>query len=320
MSTIALRVVLHGLMMLVPDNPSKATTLTALMVNAGNPMGMECMAVHTPTINFSTSPDQCLTAQTAAGCRVQDGCTCDALTGKEITLTISPAPTLTGVALSKSPAHSLPLPGEEGDFSYVLNLGQPQVPPQVAFALDPQYLGATPDVSKLAARMVIPFDSIAVCSLVRREDAEDFNVHTVALRQQGVQGKNNEKTQAAASSVQTVLTLPLNSLIVTLHIHNLDGTDDHPMALQPSTEVVPEFTIVLASEPEPTLHRDDPCDNGVGRHFDSFYGLAQPSPPVSHLIPHVRLTHQASTMPPSLCKRVKAAVERPICPMASYMP
>jgi hypothetical protein len=317
MSSIALRVVLHGLMALVPDNPAKASTLTALVVNASNPPAMECMALHTPTINFNTSQAACLAAKSAAGCRVENGCTCDALTGKEITITITPTSTPAPVTLSKSPPHPLPQPNEVGDFSYVLNLAQPPF----NLTLDPQYLGQKPDVSKLAARMIIPFDGIATCSLVKREDAADFNVHTVALRELGVQGTKDESTQAAASRVETVLTLAQDSLIVTLHIHNFDGTDDHPLVLQPSAEQNPEFLIELTSEPKPDLHRDDPCDDGVGRHFDLFYGLAKPPLPTVHLIPHVRLTqHQPATPAPPfpMCRIPKAAIERPICPMASF--
>jgi hypothetical protein len=319
MSSIALRVVLHGLIALAPDSSSHATKVTALLVNATNPPSMECMKIHSPVISFAATKEQCDAVGTSAGCANDHtgACTCNNLLGREITLEISPPPSPPGIQLHTTPPEALPNSSEAGDFAYALNLAQPPF----GLTLDPQYLGANANVANLAARMVIPIDLLTTCRYVLRQDAEDFNIHALAARKVGNLGKNNELIQAAARLVEAKIDLPQNVFKVALHFHKFDGSDDHPANLLVTGS---EFRIELSNEQE-GFGVDVPCDDGVARHFDMFYLLALPTA-APHLVPHLRLTkfEPASAAPtpsaPACEPPQAAAAQRPICALASFAP
>jgi hypothetical protein len=322
MQTIALRVVLHGLMALVPDSSSQATQVTALLVNATQPPGMECMDAHTPVISFSANPQECASAAASVGCSIADSglCTCNNLIGREITLEMTPAPLPKGVRLDTAPPSVPPsLPptsATAGSFGYVLNLAKPPF----NLTLDSQYTGPAPNGANLAARMIVPIDLLTTCRFVQRLDAEDWNIPTMASWPLGQLGSDAAPVQAAARSVEAEVALPSNVFKVAIHFHKFDGSDDHAVNLLATNS---EFQIDLGNEPEP-LDPDAPCDDGVARHFDMFYVLSSSQPP-SHPVPHVRLQSVLSSTvarpsAPACAPATAGATERPICPMASFAP
>jgi hypothetical protein len=320
MSSIALKVVVHGLIALIPNQHTPANLMTALLVDGGTASsmpGMDCMLAHHPQLKIlATTPTQCNPANCTV---VGNECTCstDSLRGKLLTLTISPTPTPTGQDLAPPIPHSLPETGAEAaNFSYVANLSRSPF----GLTLNQSYLTTTPP-SNLLARMDFPFDQVAACALAKRPDGGLSNVHALSFRKLHTEGLIGETSQALAQMVVARLNIPDGGGTpqkVTLNISNFDGTASTPVDLMAEDD---GYLIELSND-STSLRPDSPCDDGVARHFGRFYDLATTSiPSADRLIPHLRLTQwiSADNLEPDLCKAPTFnPTDRPMCPMASF--
>lgn len=334
MVSIPLKIALHGLIALVPAiDPSGH--MTALLVDARTPPhNMECMSSHHPRLEFVVvEPSECFAVR---GCKaVGNRCSCkyykdnegkdvEPLLGKQISLKITPPPTLAAEKPTGDlPARSVPADEvEASSFSYVANLSQTPF----ALAIDPDYLASAPSAAArnhLVARMDFPYKEIAACALATREDGGQANVHAIAFRKLHGQSQRGEMSYALAQLVVARLTVPDpgpgGTQVVQLGIG--DFGDPNPTLIT-LLKGVDGYKIEVSNEPEQKLNPDDLCDDGVARHFDAFYDLAL-NKPTDHLLPHVRPTQfkGSETLQPTICKDPTFQfMDRPICPMASFNP
>jgi hypothetical protein len=332
MSSIPVRIALHGLIALVPtlDPTSGANRMTALLIDGRTANAAECMSEHHPRLEVvATNTADC---PIGIGCRLSGNhCICeykantgiDPLVGKEISLTIQPAPTPTAAKpTSDLPAHSLPADdGEASSFSYVANLSQTPF----GLTINPDYLADSPASSSranLVTRMQVPYQTIAACDLATRPDGGGANVHAMSFRELHAPSQPGEMSYALAQLVVAKLDVPdadPAAQVVTLHISDLGGANDAPITLLAASD---GYKIEVSDEPAGPLDFDTPCDDGVARHFTHFYDLAQ-SPIGARLLPHVRFTQfeNADSIDPVICKDPTfQLMNRPICPMATFNP
>lgn len=327
MSSIALRIVLHGLIALVPTTDSNGVNhMTALLVNGLEPHGIDerCTSIHRPMLRFlAAETGECVDAD----CEISGNqCTCRemALTGKHISIDITPVPVSASQRLTSSPPiNRLPTnKSEAASFSYIANLAQAPF----GLSLNQEYLGAAPP-EHLLARMKFPFNSITSCALAAREDGGDAHVHEMSYRKLHDPSLKTDTSQALAQRVITELAIPdgngSEEPQVILRISNFGDPemDGHKIRLLPGAS---GYRIEISNQPPRFLDRDDPCNDGVARHFAMFYELADGAIPLSErLLPHVRFAtsvNRASIQPEVCNELVFALMDRPICPMATFNP
>lgn len=288
------------------------------------------MMDHHPRLTFFVvEPADC---NSVPGCEASGSvCTCahtitpgvDPLVGKQISLEILPTPSLA----SDKPKSALPdraLPSESreaGGFSYVANLSQEPF----GLTVNPIYLEPQPSTeakARMVARMEVPYKEVTACALATREDGGEANVHSMSFRALGDQSDSGEVSYALAQKVVAELMVPdggAGGQTVKLHISDFGGANDHVFTLKPGSDA---YRIDVGNDPDRPLGRDNPCDDGVARHFKHFYALAL-NPPGSALIPHVRPTQFKSAVPlqPKTCKDpIFGLANRPICPVAAFNP
>jgi hypothetical protein len=321
MSSIPLTVVLHGLIALVPTpSPTGGHLMTALLLDQTTPSpGMECMFEHSPKLKFNVpraTQVQCFDA----GCDL-DGLECictEGLQGRRVSLEITPSPDLSA-PLPKSRLFLPELPAtvaDAGDFSYVANLSlQP-----FGQVLNTAYLSATPP-QDLFARMDVPFHTVTACALAAREDFGVSHIQPFSFHKLHAQGTAGEGSQAIAQMVVAQVDVPdAAGGTQQVKLHLTDSQGDHSVVIDP---VNGGYAIELSND-STVLDRDDSCEDGVGRHFAMYYGLAV-SPPLmaNRLIPHARYTDgkSAGDFLPSVCRLpFKNPMDRPVCPIVTFNP
>ena len=326
MSSIPLRIILHGLIALVPTTDSDGHHhMTALLVDGRTSHSIEakCASTHHPMLKF-------LVAQVAectdAKCEFSNNqCTCKetALAGKHISIEVTPSPALASQRPSNSsPLNSLPTTSNEAaSFSYVANLSHAPF----GLSLNPEYLNSSPP-AHLLARMTVPFNEITSCALAAREDGGESYVYEMSFRELHAPSLRTDTSQALAQRVITQIMVPEGAQEeqkVVLHIKNFGDleTAGHKITLLPGGS---GYRIEISNQPLKPLLRDDPCNDGVARHFAMFYDLAQDPPDLPlRLLPHVRFgpSKTAESIRPEICDEPSfALMDRPICPMATFNP
>lgn len=327
MNPIALRVILHGLIALVPTTDEGGRQhMTALLPDGRQPHGMEsrCDLAHLPRLKF-------LVAQTRecnddVGCTFSGNqCTCagQSLEGKEISIEVDPAPVLAAQLLGNGrPAHAIPeSPEEAGDPAYIANLAQPPF----NLTLNTAYLEGTPP-DHLLLRMEVP-TNITACLLATREDRGRGNVYPMSFRKLHEPSSQTEARQALAQMVVAhIPDLSANGQVnprVTLRIRKFNDppTGGRSFLLLATAN---GYKIELSNQPASPLDRDDPCNNTVSRHFAMFYHLAQSSPePGKQLLPHFSFApfRDRNEITPEICLNPTfGLMDRPACPMAIFNP
>lgn len=322
MSVTTVKIVMQGLLALVPNNESgRANHMTVLMLDGNHSHGVECVRVekypHKPKLLMYAENLDC----GRAGCDSNQGaCTCegDALTRKEIWLEIHPQPQPPFKdLLTDDPPRALPENRQEAaGFGYVANMGR--LP--FNLALNDQYLSASP--LNLVARFKFPFESITPCELARRFDGGKAFVHALGLRALGSPWQSGEVSQAMAQRVVASVTIPdpgTGTPKVILHLRDLEDETENSIPLQPNGQV---YWVGLSNTAD-ALPFDHPCDDGVARHFSLFYELVKVLPQ-EQLIPHVRLTQSkpAEELDLQECKDIPLGLDppfdRPICPLVMF--
>jgi hypothetical protein len=318
MNPIPLTVMLHGLIALAPA--SNAGHMTALLLDERMASTESCMAMHSPKLTFSV-PDVTVDCFNA-GCFLSElKCTCTGiLSRKKVWLEISPASTLNAVL--PQGASPLPeLPQEEvpaNDISYIANLALPPF----GQTLNPLYLGALPP-DNLFARMDVPFESVTPCALAARTDKGESHIQSFGFYPLHGMGDANEMSQPI--SQMAVAEVPLGvDQGVTLHMSDFNGMNEKVVAVDPGD------VVQLGNDTTP-LDPDDPCEDGVGRHFAMYYDLGLNPPGMEgRLIPHARYSAGLPVDPngenkfiPAVCKAAMAnldPMDRPVCPIAIFKP
>lgn len=335
MSATTFKIVLQGLLALVPNNePGGTNKMTVLMLDGNHSHGVECMSVekykeeykqeyenkykHKPSLLIRADNLEC----EEAGCESNQAlCTCEeaALKRKEIWLEIHPQPQPPLQQLPKDPQRAIPRNRQEAaQLGYVANMARPPF----NLSLNKQYLSASPPPN-LLARLQFPFETITPCALARRSDGGEAFVHALGLRELGAKWKDGEPSQAMAQRVVASVTIPdpgTGNPKVILHLKDLDTQGEDTITLQSGAQGY----LILFSNTTDELPVDDPCDDGVARHFALYYHLAQSPPPEKNqLIPHVRLTQSkcAEALTLQECEiPTFNPLDRPICPLVIYNP
>jgi hypothetical protein len=326
MSATTLTVVLQGLLALVPNNQAGGTNqMTVLMLDGNHAHGMECVSgkkyEHKPRLRIRADNRAC----EEAGCDSDQGiCSCEAtdLKRKEIWLEIQPQPQPPLNQLPKNdPPRAIPTNRQEAaELGYVANMSLPPF----NLSLNGQYLSASPP-SNLWARLRFPFESIMSCALAKRFDGGGAFVHALGFRKLGALWQKDEASQAMAQMAIASVTIPdpgETGPKVILHLKSLDGQGEAMIPLDPSG---PHGYVIDFSNNTAVLPVDDPCDDGVARHFSLFYELAENPPSMKdRLIPHIRLTQstRAEELALEECEipDLNAPLDRPICPLAMFSP
>lgn len=334
MSSTVIRIMIHGLIALAPStNDNDPNHITALLADARVPL--ECVGEHHPKLSFDVAdaPEGNEKECRAAGCALDDGgrCVCtDSLRNKQISLEISPPSMVPDPAANSavqpvqsqepdSLANNHGVPPDKssaGKLVYVANLTKPPF----NATLNPEYLVAEPKVTNLFARMKIPFARLTACSLSKREDQGEDYVLPMSLKTLSAKGKVTDRSQAFAQMVLATIENIAREQIVTLHISDFNGGNKKSIILAPGNH---GYMIDLSNDPD-DLKRGDPCDDGVARHFAYFYEFIK-DPPAwkNRLIPHVRFVEgkEAGAADHDDCKDPTFHfMDRPICPMASFIP
>lgn len=322
MSTLTVQIVFHGLIALMPinDDPGGANHMRALLVEARHlPANIQegqvkCFVPHKPVLAFFTNPEDCL----ALHCKATSfRCTCD-LDRKELVLQVNPSFEPTRQHLSTAAASNLPFDSDTaGDFGYLANLTT--VSP--GLTIDPAVLAPDPPAS-LVARMEFPFSSVTACRLAWRRDEGSNNVYPLSFRKLGDLESSGDMNQAVAQMVISRLEIPYPGTTppeVKLGIGDFNATPQW-LTLRPAGSKV---EIELMNSPEKELDYDDPCDDGVARHFAFFYQIMQNAPVwAERPVPHVKYTQwkSAKDLESEHCDPTKDPMSRPICPMGSINP
>lgn len=330
MSSTPLRIILHGLIALVPTTTELKDGqlvhhLTALLVDGRTSHSIDgrCTSTHHPMVTL-------LVAQSAdctdADCEFYNNqCICKeaALAGKHISLEITPSPVLSLQRPSNSkPLNDLPTNNTEAaSFSYIANLAQAPF----GLSLNSDYLTSSPP-AHLLARMIVPFSEITSCALSAREDEGESHVHEMSFRKLHAPSLQTDTSHALAQKVITQVMVPEDTSQeqkVVLRIRDFDEpeTGGHRIPLLPGGN---GYRIEISNQPLKPLLRDDPCNDGVARHFAMFYELAQNPPSLEErLLPHVRFAPSVPTesVLPQICDEPTfALMDRPICPVATFNP
>lgn len=322
MGATTLTIVLQGLLALVPNNePGGANQMTVLMLDGTkHSHGIECMGEHKPQLVVRADTAKC----ELADCESLGGlCFCGpALSRKDVWLEIQPQPAPPRQVLPKDPPRSIPRNRQEAaGIGYVANLARPPF----NLSLNPQYLSASPP-ENLFSRMQFPFERLTACALARRFDGGEAYVHALGFRLLGNEWEEGEISQAMAQRVVASVTIPdagAGGPSVILHLKNLDGAGETTIPLLPTGS---GGYVIDYSNDTPPIPAGAPCDDGIARHFSSFYDLAQfPLAPNQRLIPHVRLTQlkcaDALELPSEICNPpVFHPLDHPICPLVIVNP
>lgn len=325
MSSTVFKIVMHGLIALAPSvNENDLNHITALLVNTEHFHNNQCIGTHEAKLSFL--PDDTGRCD-EIGCvpEVSDQCVCKgvSLARKRIWLTIDPPVNLVSQEIPSNVdaafANNHGLPANKiaaGNLLYVANMRHPPF----NMELNPDYLAPQPQSQNLLARMEVPFSTLTACSLSKREDQGEAYVQSMSLRKLGVKGKSTDPSQALAQLVLAQFNVEENRN-VTLHMSNFDGSNLQSILLARSNN---GYVIDLSNEPTEELPYGELCDDGVARHFAVFYTLTQQPPPsADQIIPQARFLHsvKVADVDPDACKDPSfTAVDRPICPMTSFIP
>src|SRR3982750_678657 len=325
MSPIILRIVLHGLVALVPvDSATSANQMKALLVDAHAfpsevdpvlhpnelPVGYaHCFVPHMPMLTVDANdPNQC---RAVPGCKINPttfSCEC-MLSRQDVTLEVTPALNLQMRNLN-SPPTRLPLPFdviEAASFHYVANLTT-----SLNQQLDPHFLDTVPpDI--LAARMTFPFDSVTSCALAVRSEEGGRNVHALSFQAAGILEKSGDPSQALAQQVVSTLPIPDGASVV-IKVRDFASSTELPIVLAPNADGS-GYRIELSNMRKEDTLVDDPCDDGIARDFAFFYELALNKPPgKERRVPQIKMTNwksAAALEQPQECKKPKKAPSSP---------
>jgi hypothetical protein len=326
MTTVLLRIFLHGLIALVPMDDG-SNRMRALLVDARKPpdVSAHCVAAHSPELRFLTSAAECLAAA-SVGCQiVGDYCSC-AVERQEIVLSASVRPIT--VTFNTQPSRRLPkTPGEQAaETSYMANvLNLPHV------SLNPDMLSLTPPPPKAVLdRMTFAFDSIETCMLAGKNIPGGAEVHTFSFGRAG-EPTGSMMRQAIADMMAAKATVPFdatNKVIVS--VTGFDAPTSFSMSLipepcDPTSGSSDQCVDITLANVRPSLPLGpNGCDDGVGRDFAFFYELVKDPPPwEARLVPIDDKSDKidASLLEIPECKNhPKGPMNRPICGMASFIP
>ena len=223
MSSIALKIALHGLMALVPTTDQNGGNhMTALLVDARMPHNLEGASEAHPRLEFlAVKTGDCIKAK----CTVSGNqCICGeaALVGKHISLEFQPDPSSKAQQLNNtSPINTLP--------------------------------------SNLLARMEFPFKTVKTCSLSTREDGGETNVHAIGFRKLHDPSQKDETSRALAQRVIAEITVLDGD--VRLHISDFNGANDHVIVLL--AESTGYKIDLSNQPDLPLDREEDPCDDSV---------------------------------------------------------
>jgi hypothetical protein len=276
MSGIVLRILMDGLIALVPGDNS---SLTALVVDGIQPPveASGCVGRHTmATLKFTFQGDQ---KAGAAACKslscvaTNSTCTCT-FDQKQQQYQVSFVGSFlpSNLTLKQRPDQPTPLIWQQAqDPSYVLNL-------QRVAQLDRTFL-TTGAAAGLLGRMQLPYTNLTACNLaLLKHDSGDYFVHEFNLRKISDAFDDQKPTQAMAQAVIAEADLLNGGIKLVLSKLTGEGMQQFDLATAACGDLMCA-DVVLSNHRGDDLADDDRCvTQGKGFDFAFYYQLTKGAP------------------------------------------
>ena len=320
MNSFILRLLMHGLIALVPNSPVPSQ-VTALLLDTSKldsvKVASRCVADHIPMIIFKASPGTC---NGACSLYPPDDTLCQcSLHHQEVT--ISAPATKSSQELKSRATPALPdSPDAAEDFSNLVNMAN------LNQTLNPAFLTGKPDA--LAARVAFPFTRLKACYLASRTDDQTDRIHMFSIHRLGSLSEVGNLRQPVAQGLVAEADVAASN--VDLKLLNLDNSQTQTFTLSPATCGDGQSCVeILLENHRAMMNEGDPCDKGgVARDFAFFYDLTVGPPDWdSRLVPQSEpssVGRTAKELESVTCKQLgdklhgKTLFSRPVCPMAVF--
>jgi hypothetical protein len=320
---IVLRILLHGLIALVPMPHS--SRMAALAIDVVNPaVQQKCTAPHVPTLTFTPLQGPC-----PAGCHPsgQSGqsCSCTLPAGslQVVGFEATAAPMLSEPR--REPPDSLPEDEQHAaEFSFLFNLDN------INYKLLKTALNDDP--GNLVARMVFPYTRLTACDLAIDPATlggyePEVPVHSFNFHPEGsaMGGRSQPVAQGLVAEADVS-----GSVSLLLAKYGDQGVVKIPLQSSTCAGDKTCVEVSLMNDREKPLKPEDPCNN-PGRDFAYFYELATlPLPWAQRPIPHLetrQTSHAEKDLQPVACGNLmsgtfhpKGFYTHPVCAMAMFYP
>jgi hypothetical protein len=326
MDSIVLRILLDGLIGLVPIDSSH---LTALVVDGTHPPveASRCVGVHKAQLAFTFVGNQGDYCKSKGGCTVSGStCTCTFDADHQYQISFMATVLPSSVVLKKHPDQPMPtMPTQAADASYLFDL-------ESLATLDPTLLRSGPTSGLLGRIQEFPYTRLTACNLALRKHGGTYSAHTFNFRKIGAPYDQSQPTQAVAQALIAEADVPSGA--VTLRLEDLGGGNPRDFDLAHESCGKLSCANVHLSNHRDDLKEGDPCDKGTGFDFAFYYQLVKNAPSwpdrplpqldsVTELEGHVALQACTDAFPPHVAATtsgadVHVASSRPVCAMAFF--
>jgi hypothetical protein len=274
MGGIVLRILLHGLIALVPTDNS---SLTALVVDGTNPPAEASKCVgydHKAQLLFTFAGEQATAAAACKklNCAVNNStciCTFDQANQYQVSFDAAGV-LLSGGPPKKRPDQPMPkMQQQAGDPSYLVDI-QPLAPLDLTFL-------TTKKAAGLLGRMQFPYTKLTACNLALVKDGSDYFAHTFNVRKLDAMYDPTMPLQALAQALMVEADIPSGS--AKLKLEFLGGGSSYEFDLAPEQcDGQTCFNVYLVNH-RTELPEGDPCVTyGIGFDFAYYYQLTQNAP------------------------------------------
>ncbi|HEV3458028.1 MAG TPA: hypothetical protein VHG32_15795 [Thermoanaerobaculia bacterium] len=325
MDSIVLRILLDGLIALVPIDSSH---LTALVVDGTRPPveASPCVGLHKAMLEFTfvgNQGDYCK----SKGCTVDGNtCTCN-LNDHQYQVSFVATALPSSVVLKQQPDQPMPvMPGQAADPSYLFDLSR-------LAQLDSTFLTSGPAPGLLGRMQQFPFTRLTACNLALRNHSGTYSAHTFNFRRLGAPYDVHQPTQAVAQALIAEADVPSGNVV--LRLEDLGGGNPRDFELARETCGQQGCANVRLFNHRDEIQENNPCNKGTGFDFAYYYQLVQNQPSwqdrplpqldtVTELEGHVAVQACTAAFPPHAMAattnraELHFATSRPVCAMAFF--
>jgi hypothetical protein len=278
MDNIVLRLLLHGLIVLVPNG----SHLTALLVDGTAPPAeaSKCVGVHTPKLQFMFAPGQGDRCDKLSGCKSNGNvCTCTYNLKQQqpryqfsFVAAVNPSTQV----INSQPAHHVPsVPAEAADPAYVFDLQNLTIQSST-MQLDNNFLSGA--LQGLLWRMEIPFTRLTACNLSLRQHGDAYYVHSVNFHRIGAGYDPTQPTQAVGAALVADADVPHGGVKLVVEDLGGGGKQDFDLVPNENAKDCPNgqhcVEVLLANARPDDVSSGDTCDQpGIGWDFPFYYNV-----------------------------------------------
>jgi hypothetical protein len=268
MGGIVLRILMDGLIALVPAADSQ---LTALVVDGMQPplAASRCVGAHTmATLSFTFQGNQAAACTSLKCVATGSTCTCSFNQNQQYQVRFTGSFLPSNLGLKQAPDQSMPKIWQQAqDPSYVLNL-------QRAATFDRTFL-TTGSAAGLLGRMQLPYTNLTACNLALLKHGNDYFVHEFNLRKIDTAFDDQLPTQAMAQAL--IAEADLTEGGIKLVLSKLTGEGAQVFDLAPTKCDNQQCAdVVLSNHRDQQLQESDDCvTKGIGFDFAFYYQLTK---------------------------------------------